>query len=53
MEAVIQWVLAHSGMIFGILFGVSEALSVIPGVEANGVFQAIFNFLKDKAPKSS
>lgn len=33
-------------MIFGVLFGISEALSVIPVVKANGIFQLIFNILK-------
>lgn len=34
------------GIIFGVLFGVSESLSLIPGVKANGVFQLIQNILK-------
>lgn len=29
-----------------ILFALSEALSLIPGIKANGIFQAIFNGLK-------
>jgi hypothetical protein len=28
------------------LFAISEALTVIPGVKANGIFQAIYNGLK-------
>ena len=33
-------------VIIGCLFAISEALSVIPAVKANGIFQAIFNILK-------
>lgn len=34
-------------IIFAALFAVSEALSLIPGVESNGIFQLIYNVLKD------
>jgi hypothetical protein len=34
-----------------VLFGISEALSLIPQVQANGVFQLIFNVLKKLAGK--
>jgi hypothetical protein len=33
------------------LWGISEALSMIPAVKANGVFQAIYNILKAVAGK--
>lgn len=33
-------------IIAGALFAVSEALSMIPSINANGVFQLIFNALK-------
>lgn len=32
--------------IFAVLFGISEAIGMIPGIQASGVFQAIFNTLK-------
>lgn len=38
-------------MIFGVLFGMSEALSLIPIVKSNGIFQMIFNVLKSLAGK--
>lgn len=33
-------------IIIGALLGVSEALSLIPGVQSNGVFQMIWRVLK-------
>lgn len=33
-------------IIAGALFAVSEALSLIPAVKANGVFQLVFGILK-------
>lgn len=33
-------------VIFGALWAVSEALSLIPAVKSNGVFQLVFNMLK-------
>lgn len=32
--------------IFGVLFAISELLSLIPAIKANGVFQAIYSGLK-------
>lgn len=43
---------ATLAMIFGVLFGVSEALAAVPQIKANGVFQAINNILKALAGKS-
>jgi hypothetical protein len=39
-------------MIFGVLFGISESLAMIPSVKANSVFQMIFSVLKALAGKS-
>jgi hypothetical protein len=41
--AVIQ---ANLPIVLAVLLGISEALSVIPQVKANGIFQAIANALK-------
>lgn len=41
-----QFLQDNWGLILGVLFGISEALSLIPGIQANGVFQFIFNVLK-------
>lgn len=38
-------------IILGVLLGLSEALALIPAVQANSVFQLIFNILKKLAPK--
>lgn len=37
-------------IILGILWGISELLSLIPGIKANGVFQLIYNMLKFLVP---
>jgi len=37
--------------LFGVLFGMSEALGAIPSIKANGVFQLIFGILKTLAGK--
>lgn len=37
--------------IFGALFAVSEALSLIPALKSNSVFQLIYNSLKKLAGK--
>ncbi len=36
---------------FGVLFGVSETLSLIPQVKANGVFQLIYGIIATLAGK--
>lgn len=41
-----QFLIQNGAMILGVLFGVSEALSLIPQVKSNGVFQMIYNLLK-------
>lgn len=53
MAAIYQWVLANWGMIASVLWGISEALALIPGVKANSVFQAIYNFLAGIVAKPS
>lgn len=40
-----DWVM-YATVIFSCLFAISEALSVIPAVKANGIFQMIYNILK-------
>lgn len=38
-------------IIFAVLFGISEALSAIPAIKANSVYQSIFAILKTLAGK--
>lgn len=38
-------------VVFGVLFGLSEAIGLIPGIQSSGVFQLIFNVLKKLAGK--
>lgn len=38
-------------IILGALFAVSEALSLIPAIKSNGVFQFVFNTIKKLAGK--
>ena len=33
-------------IIIGVLLAISEALSLIPGVKSNGIFQMLWNMLK-------
>ena len=42
---MIATILAHKTEIFAGLFFISEAMALIPSIKANGIFQAIFNFL--------
>lgn len=48
---MIHFVQAHPGEIFGLLFAISELMALIPGVESNGIFQLVYNFVKSKAGK--
>jgi len=41
-----EWLQANYVMILAVLFGISEALSMIPALKSNGIFQAVFNGLK-------
>lgn len=40
-------------IVFGVLFGVSEALAQIPAVKSNSVFELVFGILSKLAGKSS
>lgn len=40
-------------LIFGVLFGVSEALAAVPVIKANSVFQLILNILGSIVGKKS
>lgn len=50
---MLQWFISNSGIILGVLFGVSESLALIPSVKANSVFQAILNVLSALTSKNS
>ena len=41
-----EFIIANKAEILCVLWGLSEALSFIPSVKANGVFQMIFEALK-------
>lgn len=51
MASFIAWFQSHAALIFGVLFGVSEALGAIPQVKSNSVFQAILGILAKLAGK--
>lgn len=40
------WLSANITMVLAVLLGVSESLALIPGVQANSIFQLIIGFLK-------
>ena len=46
-----EFIIAHKAEILGVLWGLSEALSFIPSVKANGIFQVIFNSIKKAVGK--
>lgn len=46
----ISWVQSNGAGILGVLLAISEALSLIPGVKANGIFQLVWGWLKAKKP---
>jgi len=41
-----EFIQANWGTITVALLAVSEALSLIPAVKSNGIFQLVYNFLK-------
>ena len=43
---VYSFLMTNKAVILGALFGLSEALALIPGVQANSVFEAIVNGIK-------
>lgn len=51
MAQLVEFFNNNGAMVFGILFAISEALSFIPAVKSNGIFQMIYNFLKEKVGK--
>ena len=38
-------------LVLAILLGISEALSLVPQIKANGIFQLILDLLKKLSPK--
>ena len=40
------WITEHYSLVITALFGLSEVLALIPGVEANSVFQLVSNLIK-------
>lgn len=51
MAGIIAWVTANWGLLVTVLFGLSETLALIPGIQANSVFQFLFNLIKGLAGK--
>jgi hydrogenase/urease accessory protein HupE len=54
MQGLIDFYVANQVMILGVALALSEGLSLVPGVKANGIFQLVFGWLKSKkdAPKA-
>jgi hypothetical protein len=53
MASIISWIQSNAAVILGLLFALSEALALIPGVDANSVFQLIYNWLKANQPPAA
>ncbi len=51
MMTVINFLTTHKTEVFAVLFAISEALSLIPQVQSNSIFQLIFNWVKKLAGK--
>ena len=47
-----QWLTANSALVFGVLFGVSEALALIPALKSNSVFELVVSVLAKLSGKS-
>jgi len=51
MQALLDLVVSNKALILGVLLALSEALSFIPSVKANGIFQLVFGWLsKQQTP---
>lgn len=48
MQTVISFVTENQVVLIGLALAVSEVLSLIPSVKANGIFQIVVNLLKSK-----
>lgn len=53
IQKLVELVSSHSALILGVLFSVSELLSLIPAVKSNGIFQMVFSFLQKKKVEQS
>jgi hypothetical protein len=52
---IMEFFIANKALVFGVLLAVSELLSVLPQFKANGIFQLVYNFIKQlvsPAPKA-
>jgi len=47
------WIQENWALVITVLFGLSEVLALIPGINSNSVFQLIYNFLKTMKPTPS
>lgn len=47
MSAFLAWIAANKAVVLGVLFFLSEALALIPGIGANSVFQLVFGWIAD------
>ena len=48
-----DFIMANKAIILGLLFALSEALALIPGVKSNSVFMLIYNMLAKALGKSA
>jgi hypothetical protein len=47
MSGFIAWIVGNKAVVLGVLFFLSEALALIPGIGANSVFQLVFGWIAD------
>ncbi len=46
--SIIDFILSNKIVLLGFLLALSEVLALIPGISQNGIFQAVFSWLKQK-----
>lgn len=46
MANAIAWLQANGAMVFGVLFAISEALDMIPQIQASSVWKAVWGAMK-------
>lgn len=50
-EFNMEWLQANAGLVFGLLFSISEFLALVPVIKSNSIFQLVFNWIKGMAGK--
>jgi hypothetical protein len=52
MQGIINWVVQNKAIVLGLLLALSEALALVPSIQANSVFQLVVGLIKKAAPQA-